>query len=141
MKYKDAIIDNLRLLGFELYELENIGYSFEYEGHTLFLIFDEKDVHGLRISLPLKCNSSEEYHDKKRPALHETSQILKYVKLYIANDNSLWATYEHYLVSPDNIMELLVHMIRGLFIAYEIYTKKLKQIEVQTTPEIGKYNN
>lgn len=125
MKQKEIVLEQLRAMGFELIEVEDMGYIFKYEGVNFLYMTDDEDDKFLRIAIPHLFEVTQENRTAVLEAIHETSLILKYVKLFVMCDTAVWAVYEHYLLSADNLPQLLEHILRGLETAVEVFYKQI----------------
>ena len=94
-----------KALGFEMEDLEELGYSFDYEG-LHFLLMNNKDEDFLSIAIPAvfdKSNSDELEFYKVMDKLNAT---LKYVKVNELS-NSMWFFYEREVSEDDDFEKIL----------------------------------
>ena len=101
-----------KALGFEMENLEKLGYSFDYEG-LHFLLMNNKDDEFLSIAIPAvydKSNSDELEFYKVMDKLNAT---LKYVKVNELS-NSMWFFYEREVSEDDDFEKILPKMILNL---------------------------
>ena len=125
MKQKEIVLEQLNSMGFELIELEDMGYIFKYEGQNILYMPDDEDEKFLRIAIPHIFKVTDDNRIAVLEAMHETSSLLKYVKLYIMYETFVWAVYEHCLSPTDNMSELLEHIIRGLGETVRVFYMKI----------------
>ena len=84
MKQKEIILEQLKAMGFELYELDDVGYAFKYEDINYFYMTDDDDdEHFLRIVIPHIFEVTDENRVAVLEAMHETELMLKYAKICI----------------------------------------------------------
>lgn len=132
MDYRKTVLEHLSSMGFEPAEIEGIGYVFAYEDINILYMPDEDDENFLRISIPSIFDVTEENLEAVLEAAQETSLLLKYTKINIMHKSSVWAVYEHYLVSEENMDELLEHMIRALLATANVFQKKIDGEDLET---------
>ena len=125
MNQKGIILKQLESMGFEPVELGEAGYLFKYEDFTYLFMPDEDDDNFLRILIPRIFDVTDENRLEVLEAMQETTQILKYVKVCIMYETSVWACYEHYLNSTDNLTDLLEHIIHILETSVHVFYKKI----------------
>lgn len=109
---KEKILNAFKALGFEMEDLEELGYSFDYEG-LHFLLMNNKDEDFLSIAIPAvydKSNSDELEFYKVMDKLNAT---LKYVKVNELS-NSMWFFYEREVSEDDDFEKILPMMILNL---------------------------
>ena len=109
---KEKILNAFKALGFEMENLEELGYSFDYEG-LHFLLMNNKDEDFLSIAIPAvydKSNSEELEFYKVMDKLNAT---LKYVKVNELS-NSMWFFYEREVSEDDDFEKILPKMILNL---------------------------
>ena len=130
MNQKEIILDQLKAMGFEPIELGDVGFVFKYEDLNYLYMPDEDDEQFLRIVTPHLFEVTDENRVAVLDAMHETGFMLKYAKVCIMHGNAVWAIYEHYLTSTDNLAELLEHIIRVLEAAAHVFYKKINGEDV-----------
>lgn len=130
MNQKEIILDQLKAMGFEPIELEDVGYVFKYEDMNYLYMPDDDDEQFLRIVIPHLFEVTDENRVAVLEAMHETGLMLKYAKVCIMYENAAWAIYEHCLNSTENLPELLEHIIRVLEATAHVFYKKMNGEEV-----------
>lgn len=130
MNKKEIVINELKAMGFELFELSGVGYYFNYDDINYLYIPDDDDEHFLRIVIPYLFDVTDENRMMVLDAISETNLLLKYTKTCIMYENTVWAIYEHYLNSTENMTELLEHIIRVLEATANVFHKKMNGEEV-----------
>lgn len=109
---KEKILNAIKHLGFEVEELGEMGYGFEYEGLN-YLWMGSKDEEFLSIAIPAIYEKGENEEMEFYQIMDKLNSDLKYVKAYELN-NDIWLVYERELFSEENLEELLSHMILRL---------------------------
>ena len=135
MNQKEIIIDQLKAMGFEPTELEDVGFVFKYEDTNYLYMPDDDDEQFLRIVIPYLFEVTDENRVAVLDAMQETNLMLKYAKVCIMYENDAWAIYEHRLTSTDNLAELLEHIIHVLEAAAHVFYKKLNGEDVMGRSE------
>lgn len=115
---KEKIINAFKALGFELEELGELGYGFEYEGaHYLWLANSDDDM--LSICIPGILNKEDAGEWEMLQLMDKTNGSLKFVKANSVGD-SVWLFYEHEMLGEENFERLLPHMVIHLDHAYRM---------------------
>ena len=110
---KEKILDAFKALGFEMEEIEGLGYGFEYEGRHFLYMYNEDDEDFLNIALPAVHDVDDENNVGFYQVMDKINGTLKYVKAYILND-SMWLFYERELFGGEDLKKILSHMILHL---------------------------
>ena len=100
-------------MGFELEELEGMGYGFQYEGKHFLYMYNEDDEDFLNISLPGVLDIEDENDTTFYHVMDKLNGTLKYVKAYKLND-SMWLFYERELFGGEDLKQVLSRMILHL---------------------------
>lgn len=129
MNQKKIVLEQLNAMGFDTYEISEVGYLFNYEDIN-YLYMTDDDEKFLRIAIPNLFDVTDENRIDVLEAMHDTAYLLKYAKVCIMNESSVWALYEHYLSSSDNLTELLEHIIMLLEATAQVFHKKITGEEV-----------
>lgn len=135
MNQKEIILDQLKAMGFEPFELGDVGFVFNYEDMNYLYMPDDDDEQFLRIVIPHLFEVTDENRVAVLDAMHETGLMLKYAKVCIMYENAAWAIYEHRLTYTDNLAELLEHIIRVLEAAAHVFYKKINGEDVMGRSE------
>ncbi len=130
MNQKEIVLDHLKAMGFEPVELGDVGYVFKYEDTDFLYMTDDDDEQFLRIVIPFLYEVTDENRTAVLEAMHGTAMMLKYAKMYIMDETTVWAVYEHRLSSSDDLPDLLEHIIRVLEAAAHVFHKKINGEEV-----------
>lgn len=131
MNQKEIILNQLKAMGFEPIELGDLGHVFKYDGTNYLYMPDDEDEQFLRIVIPHLFDVTDENRVAVLDAMHETGLMLKYAKVCIMYEDTVWAIYEHYLNPTDNLTELLEHIIRILEATAHVFSKKINGEEVK----------
>lgn len=130
MTKKEIILQELNAMGYEPTEVESLGYVFCHEDKYLLYSPEDDDEEFLRIAIPQLYDVTEENRIDVIKALHETAYLIKYSKPVIMHTDSVWAIYEHKLVTTENLSELLEHIIRVLDVTAFVFQKKINGEEL-----------
>lgn len=130
MTKKEIILQELNAMGYETTEVESLGYVFCHEDKYFLYSPEDDDEEFLRIAIPQLYDVTEENRIDVIKALHETAYLIKYSKPVIMYTDSVWAIYEHKLVTTDNLSELLEHIIRVLEVTAFVFQKKINGEEL-----------
>lgn len=110
---KEKIMEAFAQLGFNLTEVENLGYAFSYEGINYLYLNSDDDEEFLNISVPGIYEVDEENATTYLAVCEKINSLRKYVKAYTFGD-SLWIFYERALIGDENMEEVIRHMILHL---------------------------
>ena len=89
---KEKILNTFKSLGFELEEIEEIGYAFKYEGINCMWMSNNGDENFLSIGVPAILDKPDEEVVSFYQLIDKLNGILKYIKANIVG-NSLWLLY------------------------------------------------
>lgn len=137
---KRMILKQLRAMGFELKKMEDIGYVFKHNGLNYVYMPDNEDKHFLRIAVPCLYEVTEENRMAVLVAVNETNLILKYSRMGIMYDNTVWAVYEHYLHATDNLDDLLDTILCVINVMVCIFRDKINEVSFHTNHSIKELN-
>ncbi len=135
MNQKEIIIDELKAMGFEPVELDDIGYRFKYDGVNYLYAPNENDEQFLRIVIPNLQEVTDENRVAVLEAMQETNLMLKYAKVCILYGDSVWAIYEHRFDSTENLTDLMEHIISVLNTTQRVFYKMMNGEEVVGSPK------
>ena len=107
---KEKILEAFKALGFEMEELEGMGYGFQYEGKHFLYMYNEDDEDLLNISLPGVLDIDDGNDTTFYQVMDKLNGTLKYVKAYKLND-SMWLFYERELFGGEDLKQVLSRMI------------------------------
>ena len=110
---KEQILDAFKALGFEMEEMEGLGYGFQYEGKHYLYMYNEDDEDFLNISIPAVLDLDDENNVGSYQVMDKLNGTLKYVKANKLND-SMWLFYERELFGGEDLKQILSHMILHL---------------------------
>lgn len=110
---KEKILEAFKALGFEMEELEGMGYGFQYEGKNFLYMYNEDDEDFLNISLPGVLDIDDENDTTFYQVMDKLNGTLKYVKAYKLHD-SMWLFYERELFGDEDLKQVLSRMILHL---------------------------
>lgn len=110
---KEQILDAFKALGFEMEEMEGLGYGFQYEGKHYLYMYNEDDEDFLNISIPAVLDLDDENNVGFYQVMDKLNGTLKYVKANKLND-SMWLFYERELFGGEDLKQVLSRMILHL---------------------------
>ena len=110
---KEKILETFKVMGFEMEDLEGLGYGFLYEGKQYLYMPNESDEDFLNIALPAILDIDDESNVAFYQLMDKLNGTLKYVKANKLND-SMWLFYEHELFGGENLEQLISRMILHL---------------------------
>ena len=110
---KEQILDAFKALGFEMEEMEGLGYGFQYEGKHYLYMYNEDDEDFLNISIPAVLDLDDENNVGFYQVMDKLNSTLKYVKANKLND-SMWLFYERELFGGEDLKQVLSRMILHL---------------------------
>ena len=125
---KEKILEAFRALGFQLEEVEVLGYSFKYEGLHFLYMYNERHEEFLSIALPGIFDVEKERMLKVYTLLERINSKLKYVKAYMFG-KGVWLFYERELIGDENLVKVISHMIRHLEYGIDFARKEMVEIE------------
>lgn len=115
---KETILNAFKTLGFELENLNELGYSFEYEGiHYLWLANSEDDL--LSICIPAALGKDDEEELTFYHIMDKVNASLKFIKANAVGD-SMWLFYERELLGEEDFGKILPAIILHLEEAYHL---------------------
>lgn len=113
MTMKEKILETLRMMGFEVEEMEDFGYGFQYEGKNYLYMPNDEDEDFLSISIPAVMDCDDVSSEVFYQLMDKLNSTLKYVKANKLGD-SMWLFYERELYGGEDFEKLLAHMILHL---------------------------
>ena len=125
MNQKEIILEQLSAMGFEPIKLSNVGYAFKYEELNYLYMPDDNDEQFLRIAIPQLHDVTVENRVAVLEEMHDTGLMLKYSKVCIMYEDSVWAIYEHRLSICEDLADMLEHIIRVLEATAQVFHMKI----------------
>ena len=110
---KEKILAVFANLGFNLEDIESLGFSFNYEGINYLYMYNEDDEDFLNISVPGIYDLEEDNKEGYNALKEKINSSLKYVKAYTLG-NGLWLFYERDLLGNEDLEDVIRHMILHL---------------------------
>lgn len=120
----ELIIKQLEEMGFELKEVPEIGYVFQYEESNMLFMPDEDDDSFVRFSLPHIYDVTDDNMTMLLEIINELNVTLKFIKVCALHDG-VWVIYEHRFYAGDNLEDLLGHILRLLQFTAFMFQKKV----------------
>lgn len=125
---KEKILAVFENLGFNLEDIESLGFSFNYEGINYLYMYNEDDEDFLNISVPGIYDLEEDNKENYDALKEKINSTLKYVKAYTLGD-SLWIFYERDLLGNEDLEEVIRHMILHLAAALMFARDSIEKID------------
>lgn len=141
MNKVELVLQGLHNMGFQTKELKGLGYIYGYEDIPLIYIPNEDDENFIQMAIPQIFNVTDENHIEVLKIIQEINMMMKYTKLNIMNNESVWIYYEHKLFGNENLEIVLEHIIRTLHFTFNILNKKIDGEEINDEESIGDKSN
>ena len=110
---KEKVLEAFQALGFQLEEMEELGYGFHYEGKHYLYMCSENDPDFLNITIPAVMDIDDKEDISAYHVMDKINSTLKYVKAYELYD-SVWLFYERELSGDEDLKKVLSKMILHL---------------------------
>lgn len=110
---KEKILETLRMMGFEVEEMEGLGFGFRYEGINYLYMPNEEDEDFLSISIPAVLDYEDVSNEVFYLLMDKLNSTLKYVKANKLGDG-IWLFYERELYGGEDLEKLVSRMILHL---------------------------
>lgn len=137
---KEKILAAFENLGFNLEDIESLGFSFNYEGINYLYMYNEDDEDFLNISVPGIYDLEEDNKENYDALKEKINSTLKYVKAYTLGD-SLWIFYERDLLGNEDLEEVIRHMILHLAAALMFARDSIEKIDNGESDESSDNDN
>ena len=125
---KEEVLNTLKKMGFELDELGELGYGFEYEGHRLVYMFSENDETFLNIAVPYAQEIDTDIELPYYQIMDHINSKLKYVKAYRIGDD-IWLFVERELFEGENLNDSLISVINHLDAGLNILHRTMEMLK------------
>lgn len=125
---KEKILAAFENLGFNLEDIESLGFSFNYEGINYLYMYNEDDENFLNISVPGIYDLEEDNKENYDALKEKINSTLKYVKAYTLG-KGLWLFYERDLLGNEDLEEVIRHMILHLAAALMFARDSIEKID------------
>lgn len=122
---KDDVLKALDNLGFNVEEINEYFFHFEYEELDYLYNYDEDDEDFLHLSIPAIFQVTEDNAEMVMPVINRANDIIKYAKI-VYSQEMVWATFEYPLFEWVDIEELLEFAIRVLQCAAVTFNRVLR---------------
>lgn len=109
---KEKILNAFKNLGFEMEDMEGLGYGFDYEG-LHYLLMNNNDEEFLSIAIPAVYDKSDSDELEYYQVIDKLNSTLKYVKVNELG-NSMWFFYEREMIGEEDFEKLLPKIILHL---------------------------
>ena len=124
----EKILAAFENLGFNLEDIESLGFSFNYEGINYLYMYNEDDEDFLNISVPGIYDLEEDNKENYDALKEKINSTLKYVKAYTLG-KGLWLFYERDLLGNEDLEEVIRHMILHLAAALMFARDSIEKID------------
>jgi hypothetical protein len=123
---KEQVLNALQALGFQLEEMEDLGYGFRYEGIDYLYMPNDNDDDFLSISVPGLVEITEENAATTYKVMDRINATVKYVK---ANKmgRGMWMFYERELFGGEDLEILITRMVLHLESAVNFFRNALER--------------
>lgn len=121
---EEKILAAFKELGFQLEDMEDLGYGFRYEGKHFLYMKSENDPEFLNITVPAVIDIDDKDDINFYKMMDQVNGTLKYVKAYELND-SMWLFYERELTGDEDLKKVLKNMILRLDNGYNFLNKNM----------------
>lgn len=125
---KEKILAAFENLGFNLEDIESLGFSFNYEGINYLYMYNEDDENFLNISVPGIYDLEEDNKENYDALKEKINSTLKYVKAYTLG-KGLWLFYERDLLGNEDLEEVIRHMLLHLAAALMFARDSIEKID------------
>lgn len=122
-KTKDDVLLALSVLGFKTYEIEEVGYRFEYEGLNVLYSVDDPGTTCVTLSAPDVFDITGDNRTAVLEAMAKLCGGVRYVQPHIMFGEQVWLNYQYWLGEHEATPELLEHMVRVLAYATSTFHK------------------
>lgn len=136
---KKKILDAFKAMGFEMEEMEKLGYSFQFEGKRYLYMYCKEDEHFLNIALPAILDPDDEDNVDFYQVMDKINRTRKYVKANMLN-GSMWLFYERELFGGEDLELVLSCMIRHLDACFILLCRAMES-KVDDSPSETYSNN
>lgn len=127
---KEQILNVFATLGFQLEKLEDMGYSFRYEGVNYLYMPNEEDENFLNIAIPSIIDIDEDNLHEAMLIEDKINSTVKYVKANKFCDG-LWLFYERELYGGEDLEKLVSQMILHLEASMNYFRRLMAHITTE----------
>ena len=125
---KEQILNTFATMGFQLDEMEGLGYGFRYEGINYIYMPNDDDEDFLNLAIPAISEVTEDNINAALMLMDKLNLTVKYVKANRLGD-SIWLFYERELYGGEDLEELLPRMILHLEAAINFFHSVMESIK------------
>ena len=125
---KEQILNVFVKLGFQLEEMDDLGYGFQYEGINYLFMPNENDEEFLNIAVPAILEINEDNVHAAHMLMDKLNSKMKYVKANTLGDG-LWLFYERELFGGEDLEKLVARMILHLEAAMNFFRNTMANIK------------
>lgn len=124
---KEQVLNVLKTLGFQVEEIDDIGYGFLYEGINYIFMPNDEDEDFLSIAIPAVMEVNEKNKEMVYLMMDMLNSNWKYVKANLLAD-SMWLFYERELFGGEDMEKLLSRMISHLETAIHYFFRQMNLV-------------
>ncbi len=125
---KEQILNAFATMGFQLDEMEGLGYGFRYEGINYLYMPNDDDEDFLNLAIPAIDEVTEDNTQAALMLMDKLNSTVKYVKANRLGD-SIWLFYERELYGGEDFEKLLSRMILHLEAAINFFHYAMESIK------------
>ena len=136
---KEKILEAFAELGFQLEQMDDLGYGFSYEGTNFIFMPNTDDEEFLNICVPGIYDLEEESPLSFIELMNKINSTLKYIKAYELG-KSIWLFYERELFGDEDLAKVISRMILHLEAGLMFSRKAMAEI-MSNEEDKGEYND
>jgi hypothetical protein len=121
--FNEAIVNQLKVMGFELEKEEDFAYSFQYEGIWL-LYLSEDNASLFKMAAPKIYDVTDDNREELLSIANELNNSIKYGKIAVYKTD-VRVLYDRYLTGGENIEELIEHTLPLFQVAVSAFNLKV----------------
>lgn len=126
------VILNLRKLGFDITEVEYVGYHFMYMGKDIFYCITQSDKKTLKLILVERMEIIPTDINRILLALNSMNNTVRYVKASLIDNDTVWLTCECPICTTECLAEILQISICSLYQASNLLNNKISTVNLST---------
>lgn len=124
---KEKVKETLKQLGFDVDEVEDFIFHFQYEGLSYLCAGNMEDDEFLSIAIPDVIGRADVSELDYYKLMDSVNSALKYVKAYTF-DNDMWLACERKVYEGDDMMLVIGNMIQQLDCAFVYFASEMRKM-------------
>lgn len=132
---KNKVLETLEVMGFEIKEVPDLGFVFEYERLTLIFIPDD-DEDCLRFVAPNIFDVTDENRVFVLDFVNEINLSIKYSKVCVYGEH-VWAFYEYLIFDDSNLEKIIEHCLLLLGTTVAVFHRKVEGEDIEDINDEG----